>query len=207
VQSVLRLLLIWALKESFVIANRKVRFISFALFLCTVPTILIGQRPESPGVGLGPVPRVYVFFQRASSHVHNGRADSFQAVADIVKEELKAGNVAMAPDQSGGSTYSEGEMPLALVQEIAQKAGAAYLLYVVVERPHTRWLKVTLHLYETNGHELWSQEASKTAYLSSTGNRETIERVGVLIKERVGGPGLPVLPRSAESAQVPPLMR
>jgi hypothetical protein len=181
----------------------KIHLLGFTLAVFSAHAWAYDKESKLPAADVNATTRVYVFFQRAASHVAHGKAESFQEVADTVREQLKAGNVAMAENQTGG-TYSEGEMPLALVQDMARKAHASFLLYVVVERPHTRWLKVTLHLYEVDGHELWAQEAGVSTFSKSTGSRETIERVRVLMKERVGGPGLPVMPETGKAASALP---
>jgi hypothetical protein len=173
------------------VINWKIRLAGFVLLIGSFSAYAFAQEPNPPSSV--PPPLVYVFFQRDPSHIRNGNAESFRAVADAVQQQLKAGHVSVAENEPGG-TYSEGGMPLDTVRELARKAHAGFLLYVVVERPLTLWLKVVLHLYDIDGHELWTQEAGKKAYSKSTGNRETIDRVRVLIQERAGGPGLPLLP-------------
>jgi hypothetical protein len=137
--------------------------------------------------------QVFVFVQRASSHVKYSKPEVFHNVLDDLVGYLKKKKVAMATDQFGGRSHSEDEMPLATVESIARDTGAQYLLYALVERPVTKWIKVTLTCYDMRGQKLWQEEAASGGGLSGGHGLEvTLDRLHEKLDKRVGQAGLPI---------------
>lgn len=161
---------------------------------------LAAQEGNSPaGGGL-----VFVFVQRAPSHVKYSKPDVFHDVLNDVLGYLKEKNVAMATDQFGGRSNSENEMPLTTVQGIARDAGATYLVYALVERPITKWIKVTVRCYDMAGQKLWEEQAESGGGLSgSHGLRVTLDRLHEHLDKRLGQPGLPVASAVANTTEPP----
>ena len=138
-------------------------------------------------------PHVFVFVQRAPSHVTRSNSKVFHEVVDDLLSYLKNKSVATAIDEFGGKSYSEDQTPLATVQNITRDTGANFLLYVEVERPVTKWIKVTLHCYDMGGKTLWEEEASSGGGMSGGhGLRVTLDRIHEKLDMRLGQPGLPV---------------
>lgn len=137
--------------------------------------------------------QVFVFVQRASSHVKYSKPEVFHNVLDDLLGYLKKKNVAMATDQFGGRSHSEDEMPLTTVQGIARDTGAQYLLYALVERPMTKWIKVTVTCYDMNGQKLWQEDAASGGGMSGGHGLEvTLGRIHERLDKRIGQTGLPV---------------
>jgi hypothetical protein len=156
---------------------------------------------QAPSSASGPQ-AVFVFVQRASSHAKYSKAEVFHAVLDDVMGYLKQKNVAMASDEFGNRTHSEDEMPLATVQGIARDSGATYLLYALVERPVTKWIKVTVRCYDMAGQQLWQEEAASGGGLSGGhGLSVTLDRLHDQLDKRIGQAGLPLAAPVAGSTQ------
>lgn len=138
-------------------------------------------------------PQVFVFVQRSSSHIRFSKSEVFHNVLDDLTSYFKQKNVVMAVDQFGGRTNSEEEMALSTVQSIARDAGATYLLYALVERPMTKWIKVTVSCYDMSGQKLWAEEASSGGGMTGGHGLEvTLGRLHDKLDKRIGQPGLPV---------------
>ncbi|HEY0759522.1 MAG TPA: hypothetical protein VGD59_09735 [Acidisarcina sp.] len=150
-------------------------------------------RPTAP-------PLVYPFFLRAPSHINHSTPELFHNISDRILDHLRARAVSLARDEAGDKTYSQGEASLAVVESMAQDAGATYVLFVVVERPLTKWVKVTLHCYDVNGRLLWAEQTSQAGRLVGSEGLETLmAKLPALLDQHIGGPGLPVQPGRAHS--------
>ena len=78
---------------------------------------------------------------------------------------------------------------------IARQLGASTLLFVTVDRPLTKWIKVTVESYDADGKKLWSEESSDGGGMSGKGGyTKTLGRIREKLSKRLGGPGLPVEP-------------
>jgi hypothetical protein len=136
----------------------------------------------------------YVFFQRTSGHVKASRPEVFQQVVDDIKEYLKTNRIAAVTEQNVPS--SGAELPLSAVQEMARGSKAAYLLYVVVDRPVSHWLKVTVRCYDATGRLIWEEQSAagglvtKVDWTSRQGVRDTLEKLHEELNKRLEQPGL-----------------
>jgi hypothetical protein len=101
---------------------------------------------------------VFVFVQKTSGAANFGSRQLFEHVVNFLQEYLKANKIASVfrtDDFSSGLA-----LPLSAVQEMARNVNATYLLYVVVDRPVMKWLKLTVECYNASGQPLWAEEAS-----------------------------------------------
>jgi len=112
----------------------------------------------------------------------------FQQVVSEIQGYVSANGVATLTEGSVAS--SEAALPLSAVQEMAQHAGAPYLLYVVVDRPITKWLKVSVQCYDTAGHRIWQEDAAEGGLSGSKGERATLHKLRERLDRRLGQPGL-----------------
>src|ERR1700746_3851562 len=132
---------------------------------------------------------VFVFVQKTSEAANFGSRQLFEHVVNFLQEYLKANKIASVfrtDDFSSGLA-----LPLSAVQEMARNVNATYLLYVVVDRPVMKWLKLTVECYNASGQPLWAEEAS-AAKEFSRGNRErdTLQHLHKKLDARIGQPGL-----------------
>lgn len=140
-------------------------------------------------------PTTFVFFQRTSGHMKYSTPEVFQQAVDDIQEFLRANGIATVP---GTNVSSSGGLPFWAVQEMARDSNAAYLLYVVVDRPGMKWLKVTVQCYDAMGHEIW-QEQSFAGREREAHN--ALQKLRDELNKRLGQPGL----LQAPSQRRPPL--
>jgi len=140
---------------------------------------------------LGPSSQTtYLYFQRTSAHVKFSTPEVFQEVVNEIHEYLNANGVVALTEDNGLSP--ESDLPFSAVHEMARDSGAAHLLYVTVDRPMSKWLKVKVQCYDTSGHELWQEEASAGGGLSSrSAARDALQKLREELNRRLGQPGLP----------------
>jgi hypothetical protein len=136
---------------------------------------------------------VFVFVQRTKAHVTYSKPEVFHSVVDDVFGYLTTKNVATAVDTFGGRRYSEDEMPLATVRKIARDSGADSLLYLVVDRPAMKWIRITAQCYDSEGKLLWSEEAASAGGITGKhGLRVTLDRLHQRLDPHLGQEGLPL---------------
>jgi len=132
---------------------------------------------------------VFVFIQKTSGAANFGSQHLFEHVVNDVREYLKSNKIASVirtDDFSSGVA-----LPVSAVQEMARNANATYLLYVVVDRPVMKWLKLTVACYHASGQPIWAEEASATKEFSrGKGERDTLEHLHKKLDARIGQPGL-----------------
>jgi hypothetical protein len=136
----------------------------------------------------------FVFLQRTSRHVKYSKPEIFQAVVEDVFAHLKSMNVSMASDEFGGRRYSEEEMTLEAVQKIARDSKADSLLYLVVDRPIAKWIRVVAQCYDASGKLLWREEAASGGGVTGGhGLRVTLDRLHQRLDQHLGHEGLPLV--------------
>jgi hypothetical protein len=145
----------------------------------------------------------FVFFQRAEHHVKNGNEHAFQEVVDNIQQYLRANRVTTA---GGPHVSSSGaELPLSDMLEMAGTAKATILLYIVIDRPAMKPLKVTITCFDTMGRRLWQEESSPRALSVETVDHPervtlpTLQKMREKLNSHLGQPGLIQVP--AEQAQ------
>lgn len=138
---------------------------------------------------------VFVFIQRTDAHVKRSSAEVFHNTLNDLLSYLKGKEVAIAVDEFGGRNHAESATPLDTVFNIARDAKADYVLYIVVDRPFTKWIKVTVQSYAMDRTKLWQEEASNASALSGgQGFDSTMKRLHAQLDHRIGKEGLPTLP-------------
>ena len=160
-----------------------------------------GQPPQQPTTfapsAEAPVPnqqRVFVFVQRSDRHAKYSKPEMFHDVLNDILNYLATKKVAVAVDEFGGRNHAEGAMPMDTVFSIAREAKANSVLYFVVDRPATKWLKVTAQCFDMNGKQLWQEEASSGGGFSGAhGFDVTTERLHGELDKHIGQEGVPVL--------------
>ena len=131
----------------------------------------------------------YVYFQRTGRHVKFGTPEVFDQVVSEFREYLATNRVA-ALTESNVLTLGA-ELPLSAVQEMARDSGAVYLLYVLVDRPLSKWLKVTVICYDSSGHSIWQEEVSAGSGLSDKNvARDALQKLREKLSPRLGKAGL-----------------
>ena len=186
-------------------------FLILAIVLTSLPSA-VAQAPQSSTlqtvVNEGKTQAAtFVFLQRTKGHVKYSKPDVFHNVLDDMQTYLNSHHVAMTVDEFGGRSHSEDEMTFSSVLTIARDSHADYLLYVLVDRPITKWIKITVQCFDISGKQLWQEESSSGGGMSGGhGLRVTFDRLHDKLDKRLGQPGLPittVAEKGAEPAQAP----
>jgi len=139
------------------------------------------------------VPAVYVVVFRTPAHVRNSKPEVFHGFAQDLWSFLKEKDVPLKVDPERGTIESESPMSVESMLNIAKQVGASTLLFVTVDRPMTKWIKVTVKSYGLDGQLQWSEEASDAGSMTGKGGyKKTLERIETGLSKRLGGPGLPV---------------
>jgi hypothetical protein len=143
--------------------------------------------------------KVFVFVQRTDRHAKYSRPEVFHNVLTDLLDYLKTKNVAIAVDEFGGRNHAEGATPLDTIFTIARDAKASSVMYVVVDRPVTKWLKITVQCFDMNQKQLWQEEASSGGGLSGGhGFEVSTKKLHAQLDKRLGQDGLPILAAARE---------
>lgn len=183
-----------------------------ALFFAIVSSVLLvsAQEQSAPANAAQAVSpagieqaKVFVFVQRTDRHAKYSSPEVFHNTLNDVLDYLKGKNVAIAVDEFGGRNHAEGVTPMETVFNIARDANASSVLYVVVDRPVTKWLKMTVQCFDMSGKQLWQEEASSGGGVSGGhGFEVTTKKLHAQLDKRIGQEGLPILVADKEpSAQ------
>jgi hypothetical protein len=150
--------------------------------------------PQLPPLAVQP-PRLlegsYLFTYRTSGHVKYSDPDAFHNAARAVRELLAEHQIAIFPDPVRGNTETSESFSTESMLDLARRTGATYLLQVAIDRPITKWLKVSIQCYDMNGKLLWQEEASDGGGFNSSGSlRKVTSELHRRLEQRLGGPGL-----------------
>jgi hypothetical protein len=165
------------------------------------------QEPSTPPQSAMPAPaaapaeqqKVFVFVQRTDRHAKYSKPEVFHSVLNDLMEYLKTKNVAIAVDEFGGRNHSEGTTPLDTIFTIAQDSKANSVMYVVVDRPVTKWLKISVQTFDMNRKELWTEEVSSGGGMSGAHGLEVCtKKIHEQLDKHVGQDGLPILAAAKE---------
>jgi hypothetical protein len=164
--------------------------IPVSLLLFLLASVLPSQeKPASTPVQAG----VYMVAYRTPMHVRNSKPEVFHGLASDLLAYLKEKNVSIKADPERGSIETESPMSISSMLNITRQLDACCLLFVTVDRPMTKWIKVTVQSYNLDEKLLWSEEASDGGGVSGKrGYEKTFEKLKAALALRLGGPGLPV---------------
>jgi hypothetical protein len=156
-----------------------------------------GPKTEAPKT-VAVQQRVFVFVQRTDRHAKHSSQEMFHDAMNAVFDYLKQKNVAIAVDDFGGRNHAEGATPMETVFSIARDAKADTVLWVEVDRPLSKWLKVTIQCYDMNNKLLWEEKAeSGGGFSGAHGLEVTTKRIQEGLDKHIAQPGLPVLAKDA----------
>jgi hypothetical protein len=146
--------------------------------------------------------KVFVFVQRTDRHVKYSSPEVFHDVLNDILAYLKSKHVAIAVDEFGGRDHAESATPLDTVFSIAADAKASNVMYVLVDRPLTKWLKITVQSFDMNRKQLWMEEVSSGGGLSGSHGFEVCsKKIHAQLDKHVGQDGLPILTADTEPAE------
>ncbi len=174
-----------------------------AVVVASIPLVLgQEQKTNASSATAAPTvqPKVFVFIQRTDRHAKYSKPEVFNDVVNDIFSYLKDKNVAIAVDEFGVRNKAEGATPIDTIFNIAADAKANSVMYVVVDRPLSKWLKVTVQCFDMNRKMLWQEEVSSGGGLSGEhGFQVSTQKLHAQLEKRVGQEGLPVLISTAAS--------
>jgi len=146
--------------------------------------------------------KVFVFVQRTDRHAKYSSSEVFHDVLHDLLAYLNSKNVAIAVDEFGGRDHAEGATPLDTIFSIALDAKASSVMYVVVDRPLLKWLKITVQSFDMNRKQLWMEEVSSGGGLSGKHGFEVCtKKIHAQLDKHVGQEGLPILAAAKEPVE------
>jgi hypothetical protein len=173
--------------------NLRMKLVALPLATALSLGVTTGQEPSALPAGKEQA-KVFVFVQRTDKHGKYSKSEVFHDAMDDLLAYLKEKNVAIAVDEFGGRNYAESATPLETVFKIARDAKADSVLYVVVDRPATAWIKMTAQCYDISGKAIWKEEASNASSMSGgDALKSTKKRLRERLDKHLGKEGIPLL--------------
>jgi len=170
--------------------------VALSLLLFTFALVLLNAQEKSTSSVNEPA--AYMVVYRTPAHVRISSPEVFHGFATDLWGFLREKNVTLKVDPERGTIETESTMSVESMLNIARQVGATSLLFVAVDRPMTKWIKVTVKSYDLGGKLLWSEEASDMGSMTGKGGyKKTLERLQTSLSKRLGGPGLPVAVQEA----------
>lgn len=165
------------------------------LILCSLIAVCFAMSQEGARSGVVPPSKnVFVIGYRTAAHVRASSPDVFhQAMADV-RRLLTDHKVAIVKDPERGWIENESPMSIENMTKLAKEAGADSLLLLTVDRPASKWIKVTVDAYDLKGIHLWQEnvDSGMSPMNGTSGYKKCFEKLGKTLPARIGGPGLPV---------------
>jgi len=144
---------------------------------------------------------VYLVFYRAPNHITNSSPQVFHSFADSFINYLKSRDVNILEDPERGILQTDQVMSIESQLNLTKNAGAKYLLLATVERPISKWIKVTVQSYDLSGKLLWSEEAGVMGGMTGKEAPEkTLKSLQKKLDPRIDKPGLPKKSAAAPAA-------
>jgi len=137
---------------------------------------------------------VYVVAFRTPAHVRTSSPEVFHTAAADVRKLLTDAKVWIAEDKERGFIENESQMSVASMTKLALEAGAGSLLFITVDRPTSKWIKLVLQAYDLDAKLLWEEivDSGMSAMSGASGYKKCFEKLKKKLPARIGGPGLPV---------------
>jgi hypothetical protein len=136
---------------------------------------------------------VFLAALRAQNHVKYSSSERFQEAVDEVEKFLSSSGVQLRKDPLRGKFRVEGTMSKENEIRIAQDAGATYLLQLIVERPQTAWMALTMQCFDLQGTMLWEEKGRAANQLTAAGHvQKTVKKLVAKLTPRLGSACLPV---------------
>jgi hypothetical protein len=105
--------------------------------------------------------------QRTSAHIQYSSRGVFQAIVDDLLLFLRSNRVPLANDAANQPVLTEDAVSVYSLTAVAKNVGASALLLVIVDRPLSKWVKVSVMCYEPSGGLLWEEKAQAGGGITS----------------------------------------
>ncbi len=137
---------------------------------------------------------VYLIAYRTPGHVRASSPDVFHSAVADVRKMLQEKGVVLAVDPERGSIENESQMSVESMTALAKDVKAESLLFLTVDRPTSKWIKLTFKSYDLTGKLLWEEnvDSGMSPMTGGAGYKKCFEKLAKILPQRVGGPGLPI---------------
>jgi hypothetical protein len=130
---------------------------------------------------------------RTPKHVATSKPDVFHNTVKEVVGYLESNNVDLLTDPLRDRIETQDPISIESLARITKDVGASYLLYIIVDRPITQWLKVTIECYDLSGKMLWRESAGYAGSFDVNSKKalpEIMKKLGKKLSARFDQPGL-----------------
>jgi hypothetical protein len=110
--------------------------------------------------------------QRTSAHQQYSSREVFQSIVDALLLFLKSNRVPLANDAANQPFLTEDAVSVYTLTDVAENIGASDLLFVLVDRPKAKWVKISVLCYEPGGVLLWQEKSQAGGGVTSKGQVE-----------------------------------
>ena len=165
------------------------------LLIIVASPLALGQVPKStePDEKQSQAAGVFLAALRTQNHIARSSSEKFAEAVDGVQEFLTSNNVLLREDPVRGKFRLEGMMSKENEIRIAEDAGATHLLQLVVDRPATVWMELTMQCFDLQGKLLWEERASASNQLTSSGHvQKAVKKLTSKLAPKLGSDCLPV---------------
>jgi hypothetical protein len=158
----------------------------------TLLAALAGPALAQAPAGPAPSRSVYVAVLRTGKHARFARARTWQEAQDGVFALLRSYAAGTSEDPLRLRLVTEQELPVQSLARLAREAGAGELLQVTIDRPVTRWIKITFACFDAEAGKEWEESADYGGGISGKDAVSlTLERLKVRLDAHAGGACLP----------------
>ncbi len=167
---------------------RKAGSILWAFAVFCAPAWVQPENTQEPAVQ-----GVYIITYRSPAHVRSSSPEVFHSAAADIRKTLSDQGVRIVQDTERGFIENESKMSIENMALLAKESGAGSLLFITVDRPTTKWIKLILRAYDLDGNLLWEEnvDSGMSAMSGGSGYKKCLEKLEKVIAKRIGGPGLP----------------
>jgi hypothetical protein len=131
--------------------------------------------------------------QRTSAHLQYSSREVFQAIVDDLLLFLKSNRVPLANSAANQSFLTEDTVSVYSLTDVAKNVGASHLVFVLVDRPTSKWVKISVMCYEPDGGLLWQEKSQAGGGVTSKGQIEkALKQLEEQLLVRINASQLPV---------------
>jgi hypothetical protein len=133
-------------------------------------------------------PSAILIAVRSRDHMSRSSVDKFDQAVDGVEAYLEKQHIALLRDPLRGQVRIEGEANRETITRIAKDAGASQVLELVVNRPMSSWMELTLRCTKTSGELLWEVRSAASNQLTSKDHvRKALENLAKKLDTKLNG--------------------
>ena len=148
---------------------------------------------DAPATESASAAGVLFMAQRTSAHQQYSSREVFQGIVDGLLLFLKSNRVSLANDAATQPFLTEDAVSVYTLTDVAKNIGASDLLFVLVDRPKSKWVKISVMCYEPEGGLRWQEKSQTGGGVTSKGQIEkALSKLEEQLLVRIKASQLPV---------------